>query len=595
MNTAPQTQQHNGDLSGAAWYRRPDFWFWLIAACGLLFRLEYLREFSLLPHFDMAIGPDVQDYYDRAQEILSGKIFPASPDIHAPLYSTFLAALLRLTGNSVAWVRAIQLLLNYAAWLWLCRILRNAGANMRVILIFLSLAMFTPVLLFHQSELISESLLIPLLAGAIYFLYNADSNKNPDRQHFSAGLCCGLAILTHGFMWAFAAAEAGYHLYMRQWKAAAMILCGVAVMTVPVILAKSIYYERFTTLQQNSAFNIWLGNNPAADGGCYLRPGSAWESEHRTAEAEAAARKISIDRLYWERMGKFYLSTPGALLRLPLKKLWKLLLPVEFISGADSPAMIYKTPLQYYLRGVAVIPSILVLAGIVMLIYKRGEKKYIHFYLLPAALALAQILTVTSGRYRVPLMPGALLLAAATAATLNKKQLFTGTVAALALAVFSLPTPPRLDPEERSIMGEVYFRQGKFDLADPALEFASRHIDDPTRFANMRGIIAEKRGNISLAKSFYLQARSPYNPQGHFNCGLLLSNDTSVNDLLLANAMLVEGLKITPDRPDIWNQIGINFVKLNNLKLAEAAFARAVELSPAHPGYRKNLNFTRSR
>ncbi len=28
--------------SGTVWYRRPDFYFWMIAAAGLLFRLEYL-------------------------------------------------------------------------------------------------------------------------------------------------------------------------------------------------------------------------------------------------------------------------------------------------------------------------------------------------------------------------------------------------------------------------------------------------------------------------------------------------------------------------------------------------------------------------
>ncbi|MBQ9087669.1 MAG: glycosyltransferase family 39 protein [Lentisphaeria bacterium] len=593
MNSNIPTQSEKNS-SGTVWYRRPDFWFWLIAICGLLLRFEYLREFSQLPHFNMAIGPDVQDYYDRAQEILAGKIFSESPDIHAPLYSTFLAGMLRLTGNSIAWVRALQLLLNYFAWLWICRILYKVGAEIRVVLIFLILAMFTPALIFHQSELISETLLIPLIAGSIYFLHKAEKESASCRQYFAAGICCGLAILTHGFMWAFLLAEAGYHFWKRQWKAAVMILCGVAVMTVPVIIAKSIYYETFTGLQKNTAFNIWLGNNPAADGGCYLRPGKPWESEHRNAEREAAARGISVNRLYWERMGKFYLSEPGALLRLPLKKLWKLVLPVEFISGADSPAMIYKTPLQYHLRGLAIIPGLLVIAGIFMLVNKKGDRKYLHFYLLLGALAAAQILTVTSGRYRVSLMPGALVLAATAAAVLNRKQIIVGAVAALALMVFSLPTPARIDPEERSFTGEAYFRQGKFDLADSALEFASRHIDDRPRFANMRGIIAEKRGDLRNAERFYLQAIDEHNPQGIFNYGLLLSN-TSPERREEANIALLSGLKIDIKRPDIWNQVGINAVHLNDFKLAELAFSAALAQKPDHPGYKRNLDFVRSK
>ena len=87
--------------SGIAWYRRPDFWFWTIAVCGLLFRLEYLREFSQQINFSSAVGPDVQEYHERALEILNGRIFPEEPEIHGPLYSFFLAALYKITGSSI--------------------------------------------------------------------------------------------------------------------------------------------------------------------------------------------------------------------------------------------------------------------------------------------------------------------------------------------------------------------------------------------------------------------------------------------------------------------------------------------------------------
>ena len=145
----------NCQQSGVVWYRRPDFWFWAIAAAGLLLRLEYLREFSAFDHFPFAIGPDVQDYHERAIGILNGELLPSRPHIHAPLYSFFLALGYKLTGMSIPLMRAIQLLLNFGAYLGFAKILQWRKAPVGIVLSFLAFAMFTPALIFHQAELIS--------------------------------------------------------------------------------------------------------------------------------------------------------------------------------------------------------------------------------------------------------------------------------------------------------------------------------------------------------------------------------------------------------------------------------------------------------
>ena len=573
---------------------RPDICFWIIAIAGLLFRIEYLREFSQLPHFAYAVGPDVQDYHDRALGILAGHFFPAEPDIHAPLYSCFLALLYRFTGNSVGWVRAIQLFLNWAAWVWLAKILKNSGTAIKTVLCFLALAMFTPVTVFHNAEIISESLLLPLTAVCIYCFLRAEKENFPAGKKwlFFAGTAAGAGIITHGFFLAFAAAEAGFMAWKKQWQRGLLFCAGIALVTLPVIAAKSIFYERMTGLQANSMFNIYLGNNPSADGGCYLRPGRPWEQEHRNTAREAAERKISVNRLYLERMISFYKDSPGALVTLPVKKLWKLILPVEFISGADSPAMIYKTPLQYHLRFLANITGLLAVIGVFMLLFRKLPASGKHFFILTAALAAAQIISVTSGRYRMGMMPGIMLLGAYAAAALNKRQLVITTLGIIMLTVM-LPDVKRIDPEERSLTGEVYLRQGKLDEAENALAYAAEYMDDPTRFCNMRGIIAEKQNRLDDAERFYRMALDEFNPQGHFNLGMMLSK-TAPEQRTLASALLVAGLKLDGNRPDVWNQLGVNFVYENNLFLAEQAVAEAVKLAPTHPGYRKNLDLIRS-
>ena len=53
----------------------------------------YLFQYSHFANFDLAIGADIGEYAARASEIMKGKFFPDSPEIHAPLYSFFLAGI----------------------------------------------------------------------------------------------------------------------------------------------------------------------------------------------------------------------------------------------------------------------------------------------------------------------------------------------------------------------------------------------------------------------------------------------------------------------------------------------------------------------
>ena len=304
-------------------------------------------------------------------------------------------------------------------------------------------------------------------------------------------------------------------------------------------------------------------------------------------------RGISPERIYLERIVDFYKENPGAIVKLFCKKLAMLIMPVEAVAGADSPAMIYKTNFQYYLRFAAVIVGFFAIYGLVMLKLKPPQSfyPYVHFLLLTAALGLAQLLTVTSGRYRLPMMPGVLLLAALAIAALTKKQMFVAIAGSIMLAGM-VPGVPRIDAEERSIMGEVYYRCGKFDKADAALEYASRYIDHPTSFGNLRGIMAEQRGDFKQAEKFYLQALKDYDPEAYFNLGMMLSkNFPERREEALMH--LFSGVKLDPSRPDAWNQIGVNAVHLGDWKIAEIAFNAALKLVPEHPGYRSNLEFVR--
>ena len=89
----------------------------LLALVGVLLRVWYLYDFSGAPNYAVAAGADVEEYFQRAKELLFGVCFPAEPDIHAPVYSWFLALALKLFNGSIPAVRILQCALNCGAWL----------------------------------------------------------------------------------------------------------------------------------------------------------------------------------------------------------------------------------------------------------------------------------------------------------------------------------------------------------------------------------------------------------------------------------------------------------------------------------------------
>ena len=137
---------------------------WALVLSGMLLRFWYLYDFAGSPLFDLPIGADVGEYYNRARHLLLGEVFPVTPDIHAPLYSCFLALLLKL-GCGVPAVRTVQIVLNFGAWLALYWLLRTKRTPLKARLWFLGIVMLLPVPVFYQGELVSESLLLPLTAG----------------------------------------------------------------------------------------------------------------------------------------------------------------------------------------------------------------------------------------------------------------------------------------------------------------------------------------------------------------------------------------------------------------------------------------------
>lgn len=571
---------------GAALLRRIPArgWFWILLAAGILLRAAYLLEFRASPLFITPVGPDVQEYYERALEILNGSFFPAGVDHHAPLYSWVLAGMLALTDGSVPAVRLLQLLLNLGGWLLLFRLLcRIPGIPRRVAWTFLAIAMLYPVPLFHQSQLVSESILLPFLAGALSLLYAGDAA--PERRKrgvcfAGAGLCAGLAAITHPLTLAFGAAVTVWLVIRRTPRRALLFAVGIAVCVFPVAAVNSSRAGRMVLVQAGGGFNFWLGNNSDATGGCYLRPGPEWERFHLEADREAAARGISVERLWLGRAGKFWIENPVRAVLLAGKKAFLVWSPRELISGADADAIVRGTRVIFYGSWLTLPLFALAWVGLIRCLRRRrGCCSY--FYLLLFSMWAAQVLTVTSGRYRTAMIPAILLFSAVGATELNRKWRLIFPAVFLGLSLIFTTELRELD-EMSSLCGEAAYRQGDFNRAVPLLEYAMRHADSPGRFENLLGSIAMKSGRLEEAEQRFRRAvkAEPERVEGWMNLANVLSRDPG--RLSEAEVIYRRAVAAFPDNADLPYNYALLLQNQGRFPEAEQMFRKAVTLYPGH-------------
>ncbi|MEZ5313264.1 MAG: tetratricopeptide repeat protein [Thermoanaerobaculia bacterium] len=339
------------------------------------------------------------------------------------------------------------------------------------------------------------------------------------------------------------------------------LLVGFALPLFPVLLHNGILAKRsgaFLPTTSQGGVNFWIGNNPQADGTYRpLVPGKqipAYEQAEAGVSPSRPRKGLTPAEVsgYWLRRALAWAKAePLAFARLQLRKVGLYWSRYEWPDAVDYYWMKSISP-PLRLPGLEFFPAaLLALAGLFFV--RRELALWSPVLLFELGWMVTTVAFFLFSRYRLPAVPGLLLLAAVaierTARLWRSERRGATLVATAAITVvWSIPHlapfPPRRDLVE-------------FNL----------------------GRLAEERGDRAAATAHYERALAadPRNLLALLNLGTLAARS---GDLATALPRFETAVAVAPDSDDAWANLGATCLAGGDLDGARRALNRALELNP---------------
>ena len=365
---------------------------------------------------DLALLGDAGDYDRHAVSIAAGDGYPdtvlAAPGsptaLRPPGYPFWLGGLYAVFGDHPDAGRIAGALLG-ALSVFLILLLARRLWDDRVALVAAGLAAVSPALIYVNGSLVSEQIFLPLMLGAVLVTLMAREAEGRRLLALAAlaGALCGVAALTRvvGLVLVGAIAIGLW----RRWAAVAVAVLATIVVVTPWIVRNNTVFDTFVPLATQEGFNLYGTYNPTSynDGNFRLpptlpdaaplfgRPG--YDEARISSELGGQARKFAFEhpryvlRVLWLNTRRTLQLADQPLDRTEYEQL-----------GVPSGA---RTPLEI---GV-VIMLLLAAAGAVL---RRTREAPLFVWLVPLLLFLPVAAFLATPRYRLPLDPFLLMLAA---------------------------------------------------------------------------------------------------------------------------------------------------------------------------------------
>jgi tetratricopeptide (TPR) repeat protein len=537
-------------------------------AFGFAVRLAYLLEVKDTEFFRVLVGDGAT--YDRWAVEIQNDWLGKEPFYQTPLYPYFLSVLYTLFGHDTVVVRVIQMALGSSA----CALLALAGRRLVSpavgIVAGVLLSVYAPAL-FFDGLVQKASIDLFLMCALLYALSGIEENERRPLAPLIAGLVLGALALSREnalVLVPVVIAWLGYRFRngshdLRLVRPIAVFARGVALMLTPVAVRNYVVgHEVLLTTSQFGA-NFYIGNNEHADGkydslrwghGSFpLERRDAFEIAEEATGARLTARQVSA---YWsDRAWAWIRSHPLDWLKLMARK-WMLVWNANEIADSDEPR-VYEdaSPVLTVLGRSVVFGTVCPLALVGVAATWRDRKRLAIAYLVLLSMAASASLFVVFARYRFPMVPVILVLAAAGIVDVVRLAREGRTRALLArgamVAVCAVAVHWNLDNEENPRATAYY------NLA----------------------VSLEQEGNADRAEANYANAieDKPDFVQAHVNLGALLARRGDFDGAIVHER---KALEIRSEDAIAHTNLANALLEVGHLDEAELHYRAAVRIQP---------------
>jgi tetratricopeptide (TPR) repeat protein len=545
----------------------------LLVAAAL--RLAHWAAVRDQPFF-ARLAMDSQEYDRWARVIAAGDWLGHEPFFQAPLYPYLVAAVYRVAGASTDAVYLLQIAAALAGLVALSRAAdRSLGAPHGVVAAALG-AVYGPFL-FHDVQLLKESLAVTVVCFLLWALVAARERATAPAWLGAGALLGVLALLRENALLLVP------FLLVLAWRRSetkrsavrlAAFLLGVVLPLAPVAARNAALGGGLLPTTWQGGVNFWIGNNPEADGTYRpLVPGKqvpAFERAEPRRIAEAAAgRRLSgseVSRFWLHRALDWARRHPIDFLRLQIAKAGLYLSWYEWPDAVDyywtrSISPVLRLPLAEF-------GSVSLLAAVGLWLARRRLAALAPVLLFELGWALSTIAFFLFARYRLPAVPGLLVLAAAPVVAVGRswRDGRRALAAAGALGLAAAWAAPHLQGYR------------------PRTELVEFNL----------GRLAQEAGDTGAAERHYEQAlaAAPDDFLAAMNLGTLAARR---GDLARALPLLERAVAIEPGSDDAHANLGAAKLAAGDLAGARVELGRALELDPGNEAARRNLDLLERR
>jgi tetratricopeptide (TPR) repeat protein len=602
---------------------------WSLLAIGvaaLSARLVYLHVAGKAGLFE-GLFLDSKYYADRAASIRLGQGAGPHPYLLSPLYPYFLALFTDASGHlDASAVRIVQALFGSASAMLAARIASSIAGRRAGWIAGGLAALYAPLIHMDACLLVAslQGFFLTLAVALLVELREPCAARRGIAIFAGAGVSLGIAaglhaasasiaiaVLAVAGIAAFRARRARSDAKLELARSGAL-LAGFALVIVPIAIRNERASGELVLLSANGGMNFWIGNHAGADGLFHAPPGYDFANDpvgRDLAEREVGRKLTYTEASSWwmKRALADVRAAPSRWLGIVGRKLALFGHPLEIPQLGESFVWAHDRAWPLRLPIDARIVLLFALTAPLFVASAHGRRALADLRW-PLVALLAQAVTIAlffvTGRYRDPILPTAIALAAIgavasidvtfSARATNHRARVTCWLALIALAIASYflydtsDAPLHLAPssavEERH-RGMSLYAQGRYAEAVEAYTQALASADDPITRTNLANAL-KTLGRYDEAAEQYrsVLSRSPHDGVTWYDYGNLLR--THAKNYRAAEEAYRRAIDERPLMPEAHFNLGAVLLDLGEPEEAAAAIESSLSLAPPDASWR---------